>query len=91
MLTCSELDLSGWLARDQILEVLDSQDEGLHLGACSHTGLPAAHGAIPPCVVKQQHLPYELPRAPQSYYGPGLAAGHNNIVCAPLQGACETI
>ena len=74
-LTCPELNLSSRLASDEVFEVLHSQDEGLDLGARPDTGLPAALGAVPPCVVKQQHLPYELPGSPQSYNGPGLAAG----------------
>ncbi len=69
-LTCSELNFCCRLAGDQVLEVLDSQDESPDLRARPDTGLPAAHGAVPPCVVKQQHLPNELPRSPQRYDGP---------------------
>ena len=65
LLTCSELHLGSWLASDEVLQVLDGEDEGPHGGARPHTRLPAAHGAVPPRVVEQQHLPNELPRVPR--------------------------
>lgn len=70
MLTCPELNFCSRLASDKVLQVLHSQDEGLNLGARSDTSLPTAHGAVPAGVVKQQHLPYELPRTPHRYNGP---------------------
>lgn len=70
LLTCSQLDFCSRLAGDKVLEIFHGQNEGLDLSARSDTSLPTAHGAVPPCVVKQQHLPNELPWAPQRYNGP---------------------
>ena len=78
-LTCPELNFSSRLATDKIFEVLHSQDEGRDLGSRPDTGLPTALRAVPPCVVKQQHLPYELPGSPQGYDGPGLAASAHTL------------
>ena len=70
VLTCSQFHLSCRLASDKLLQVLDSQDEGMHICAGSHTSLPAAHGGISACVVEQQDLSDELAGATKGYDGP---------------------
>lgn len=65
--TCPKLHFCSWLASDEVLQVFHGEDEGLDLSARSDTGLPTAHGAVPPSVVEQQHLSNKLPGAPQRY------------------------